>query len=190
MSWSSAWGSLLPVYGLALALHAFFPLFSVPVWAIYAITAFKVVSAARQEEDPWEGHPSPRRYLMVFIPLLVVNLVAFILGLAEPSAGGILLFGVTLVPLNVAAAGFCAASAPKPIRRQRGRVRAGVLAAALSAFATPTLAALVLPLDPETSLGLGLVSVVLAVGSWVAFSLADRAARLRAPPIARKVPKQ
>ncbi len=189
MSWPTAWSALLPVYGLALTLHAFFPLFSVPVWAIYVFYGFRVLDAARATAVPWEAGVGPRRYLLLFLPLIVINFLAFTVGLMESSAGAVLLFDATLVLAYGSAALFTAGSAPTVVRNELSPVRAGIVAALLSAIAAPEFAGLLVPISATASLALGFASVVLAVLSWLAFTLAERASRRAVPLTARRAPK-
>lgn len=186
MDWPTAWRALVPVYGLAAVLHSLFPAFAVPAWAIFMIYGFKVLDGARGVRDPWAGRMSPRIYLIVFLPLLVLHLFAFTVLVQSPSFAPALIFAITL-PLSMgAAAAFVAASGPPSVRAQTALVRTGFLSEIGSALANPLVLGGILPFGPSDPFLWGGISVALAVVSLAAFLLADRTARRTTTIVARK----
>lgn len=185
MDWMTAWRALLPVYALAVGLHALFPLFAVPIWVIFGIYGFKVLASARMAEDPWRGRGSPRAYLVSFVPMLVLNFLVLLT--ASPSSlGGLLLYWLSFLLSMGLAAGFVAASAPPNVRKERALMRGGVVAELGSAFIASGLAASLLPGGPS-DVALLLGAFGLAVLSFAIFTYAGLRARSRTTAVARRL---
>ena len=186
VDWTTAWESLVPLYGLSIVAHTLSPLFSIPAWAIFVYYAYRTLEASRTAEDPWRGHGSPRPYLLVCIASLTVHFVTF-LSLGEgslpaafvpPSLAG-------LVVLTTAAV-FVATSAPPQVRDVRSWMVIGVVSIAGSAAVVPAfLFGLLPPADPSATIA-PLAQISLAVASLGSFLVAGRTARRRVPLVARK----
>jgi len=187
MDWTTAWRALLPVYGLAVVLHAFFPAFSVPVWAIYGYYGFKVLEGARTAERPWRGRGSPRPYLVSALLILVVHYLSLVSFVASESRPALALLAVSLVMGMGLVALFTAASAPPGIRDARGWIRAGFLAEVAASVVNPVVLGAFVYLGNAGGLGMQGLAIVLSASSYGAFVMASRAASRRAPAVARKV---
>lgn len=193
MDWPTAWSALVPIYALAAVLQAFFPPFAVPTWAVFVIYGLKVLDGARTVKDPWSGRSSPRAYLLAFVPILVLHLVAFTVVAQTPEGsvppfGDLVLYWFSLLVAVALAAVFVAASAPPHVRSQRWLVRGGVTAELLSGLLATGLLTAVLP-APPSGLAVLVASVGAAILSYAAFSYAGHVGRERAVHVARRVPK-
>lgn len=189
MDWPTAWGAMLPVYGLAILLAAVHPLFAVPIWVIFLVYAFKVLDGARGAVDPWRGRGSPRPYLIAFVAALVVQGTS--VATLSPDAGSSLVVSAllsTVVALSLVAY-FVAASAPPRVRDERLWLQAGVAAGIASALLLPVATFGPYGSTSQESVVIFLLRLALSVGSLAGFFLALRAAGRRAPAVARKVPR-
>ncbi len=187
MDWVTAWKAGAPVYGLAVILHAVFPLFAVPIWIIFIIYGTKILQGARLAEDPWRGRGSPRSYLFVLPIALLVHVPT-----AGLSATGVPEFaataGVSGVAALASAAIFLAASAPPGVRDNKRWLRVGVGAEVVSALIAPAVVFGVVPLADPVVIAGSFVQIGLAGLSAVAFLTAGRSARHRTET-AKKVPR-
>ncbi len=187
MDWPTAWAGLVPVYGFAILVDVVFPLFAVPIWAIFLMYALKTLDGARMVRDPWQGRSTPRRLLLPIVVGIAVEDLGLVT-LSAPSASGLVtaLLGA-LVGLG-AAAWFVAGSAPPGVRDQHGWLRLGMAAALLNAFALP--ATLAGPLSGlSDAAAILVIKLVLAGSSLAGFLLASREGARRGPVVARKLPR-
>lgn len=189
MDWPTAWRALLLVYALAVLLHIVYPLFAVPVWALFVIYAPKVLTGARLVRDPWGGRASPRIYLIAFVPLLAVALVTFALLSGTPQ-GDVppldvyLVYAMTVLFALSLAAVYMVASAPPTARARRGLLGLSLLAQVVSAFTQSTLLTAFVPLGPTQEYGL---AFFLSIASFLALFLADWIGREQTTAVARRV---
>ncbi len=179
MDWRTAWTGMVPVYGLAVLLDVVFPLFAVPIWAIFLIYAVKTLDGARMAEDPWRGRPTPRRFLLpIVVGIAVEDLSLVTLSLVGASGVVTAVLGA-LVGLG-SAAWFVGGSAPPGVREEQGWLRLGKMAALLNALALP--ATLVGPLSGLSETPAILVIKLALAGSSVAgFLMASREGARRGP---------
>jgi hypothetical protein len=183
MDWTTAWEGLVPTYGLAVVLHAIFPLWSVPVWPILGYYAYKVLGGARAAVDPWRSRGSPRPYLLTCFVTLIVHLVA------SASLSAAVTAAVTGAVAVSTAALFVARSAPPNVRRVRPALVLAVVSMALSSLVAPGFAFGILAIEGGAALVAFAWQLILAIASVVMFSVAGRVAKHRAPVVARKTPR-
>ncbi|MGQ0798448.1 MAG: hypothetical protein ACT4OI_11405 [Methanobacteriota archaeon] len=181
LDWTTAWEALVPVYGVAVISHAIHPLFSAPLWPIFGYYAYRVLDAARAAVDPWRGRGSPRPYMLTCFATVLVHLVTFATSVASVTSA---VSGA--VGLSTAAI-FVRGSGPRQVREGRAIVLLGVVAMIVSSLVAPAYAFGAAPVEGTGTLLAVVGQLGLAAVSVAAFLLAGRAARRRAPVVARKV---
>jgi hypothetical protein len=189
MDWITAWQAALPVYAFAVVLHAFLPLFALPVWVIFYLYGRKILDGARAAERPWRGRGSPK-------PYLVAGPLAFgiqIAGIATFAAGGPVSGAVTGTVAGIGSlvfpALFLSATAPPGARDRQDLLRVGLLCAFASSLVAPAVLFGALPLAGGGAALVYAAQIGLAAASAAAFFAAKRFGPARAPGVARKVPR-
>jgi len=191
LDWPSAWSALVPVYALAAVLHAIQPLFAALVWVIFVIYGRKVLDGARLAQDPWRGRGSPRPYLTSLGLALVVHLVSFAVALGGGGNIGTVVTAVVSLPIVLGlAALFVARTAPPGVRDERAWLRLGFGAEVAGGLIPSAYLFASLPTTGSDPLAASLAALGLTVVSIAAFFWAPRAAKRRAPSVARKVARE
>lgn len=191
MDWHTAWRAMVPVYGLALVLHAFFPLFAAPLWLIFLYYAYKVLDTARVAESPWSGRGSPRPYFYTSSVLLLANLIAFALIPQDPSGRMSLTAAVSGIAALALVAMFVAWSAPPGVRDRKGLIRLGLALSLGSAFLGPAIVFGVLALSGGAqAIAFTFGPTGLAFASGLVFVLAGRGSPRAPAKPARRRPRQ
>jgi len=188
MDWPTAWRAMVPVYGLALVLHAFFPLFAAPLWLIFLYYAYKVLDSARVAESPWSGRGSPRPYFYTFPVLLLANLIAFALIPQDPTGRMALTAAVSGIAALALVAMFVAWSAPPGVRDRKALIRLGLVLGLGTALLGPAIVFGIIDLSAGAqAIAFAFGPTGLAFASGVAFVLAGRGApRAPAEPARRR----